>query len=191
MTQIHRSAAEEPQRHRDTEMHHREKTQRRRDAERPRKLEPPVRTRPATAVESRWPEPLFRTPAFGTAVRTQRPALSESAGLVFHVDQNFAFEQARLRRDRRTGGASAGGKSTDTSAGVRVDARPAVPGPSRRPVTSPRYQTPIWVIWVPLCDSFGVGGSGFAVEQLRRESAATCKFLVSSCLRIYDGGNRG
>ena len=42
---------------------------------------------------------------------TQRPALSESAGLASLVDQIIAFKLALLRRDRRAAGASAGGKS--------------------------------------------------------------------------------
>ncbi len=46
-----------------------------------------------------------------SCTHSQRPALSESAGLASHVDRNLAFEQARMRRDRRAASASAGGKS--------------------------------------------------------------------------------
>jgi hypothetical protein len=46
-----------------------------------------------------------------SCTHSQRPALSESAGLASRVDQRSTFEQARLRRDRRAASASAGGKS--------------------------------------------------------------------------------
>ncbi len=36
-----------------------------------------------------------------SCTHSQRPALSESAGLASRVDQTFAFEQVRMRRDRR------------------------------------------------------------------------------------------
>lgn len=59
-------------------------------------------------------EPLGRTTAPNASVRcsgsTQRHALSESACLASHVDQRFAFEQARPRRNQRALGALAGVK---------------------------------------------------------------------------------
>jgi hypothetical protein len=106
---------EQPQRHRDTE-----KTQSQPPTSQPRRhedtkesqrpLDRPARSRPHCGRG-----PLGRATVPNASVRrshsTQRPALSESAGLASHVDQNLAFEQARPRRDRRAAGASAGGKS--------------------------------------------------------------------------------
>ena len=103
---------EQPQRHRDTE-----KTQSQPPTSQPRRhedtkesqrpLDRPARSRPHCGRG-----PLGRATVPNASVRrshsTQRPALSESAGLASHVDQNLAFEQARPRRDRRAAGASAG-----------------------------------------------------------------------------------
>jgi hypothetical protein len=125
---------EQPQRHRDTEKaqsqppahtyRRRKSTQRRGAAEtqrESRQLDRPARSRPPGGRIS-----LARTAALNANVHRgspgQRPALSESAGLASHVDQNPAFEQVRTRRDRRAirlrpwatprhVGASAGGKS--------------------------------------------------------------------------------
>ena len=61
------------------------------------------------------PEPVGRAAAPNASVRSSasphRPALSESAGVASRVDQRFAFEQVRTRRDRRAAGASAGTKA--------------------------------------------------------------------------------
>jgi hypothetical protein len=109
-----------PQRHRDTEKAqgqspgvcpqiaqmtqiHRNATQRRKDAKAQREsteLDRSARSRPHCG----W-EPVGRNAATNTRVRSSasphRPALSESAGLASHAEQRLAFEQARLRRDRR------------------------------------------------------------------------------------------
>jgi len=104
-----------PQRHRGTE-----KTQSQPPTSQPRRhedtktsqslLDRPARSRPPGGQG-----PLGRATVPNASVRrshsTQRPALSESAGLASRLDQTFAFEQARIRRDRRAASASAGGKS--------------------------------------------------------------------------------
>ncbi len=67
--------------------------------------------------------PLGRPTAPNASVRhrgsTQRPALSESAGLASRVDQWFAFEQVRLRRDRRAQARRPGESPTGTDACIR------------------------------------------------------------------------
>ena len=91
-----------------------EKTQRCGDAETQRGAEA-TRTSGENSTAHGGRVSLVRTAVPNAGVRpsssTQRPALAQSAGLTSHADQNLAFEQARLRRNRRTGGASAGGKS--------------------------------------------------------------------------------
>jgi hypothetical protein len=78
--------------------------------ENPRQPDHPARSRPPGGRG-----PLGRATVPNASVRrshsTQRPALSESTGLASRVDQNLAFEQARMRRDRRAASASAGAKT--------------------------------------------------------------------------------
>ena len=98
-------AKDKPQRHRDTE-----RTQSRPPTSQPRRhkdtktsqssLDRPARSRPPGGRG-----PLGAGAASDASARScthsQRPALSESAGLASRVDQSSTFEQARPRRDRR------------------------------------------------------------------------------------------
>jgi hypothetical protein len=92
-----RAMLEQPQRHRDTE-----KTQSHPPGVCPQITQihrnDPIKKRRGAETQRRRGEPR----------QIDRP---ESADLASHVDQNLAFEQARLRRDRRAASASAGGKS--------------------------------------------------------------------------------
>ncbi len=104
-----------PQRHRGTE-----KAQSQPPTSQPRshedtKTSQSLLDRPARSRPPGGRGPVGRAAVPNASVRgsgsPHRPALSASAGLASHVDQRFAFEQVRPRRDRRAAGASAGGKS--------------------------------------------------------------------------------
>ncbi len=97
-------AKDEPQRHRDTERaQSRVSSQPRRHKDTKTSqssLDRPARSRPPGGQG-----PLGAGAASDASARScthsQRPALSESAGLASRVDQSSAFEQVRMRRDRR------------------------------------------------------------------------------------------
>ena len=122
---------------------------------------------------------LSRTAVPNAGVRpsssTQRPALSESAGLASQTElgpigtRTITFEYGKPRRHRRTGGASAGGSPTETNAGVRsgwaFHRYPAIvrspvfpphhsgqhPKRRKRPFASLRWFCPVWSFSVSLC----------------------------------------
>ncbi len=118
----------------------------RRGAEAQRRRENPRQPdRPASSRPPGGRGPVGRAAVPNASVRrshsTQRPALSESAGLASHVDKRSTFEQALLWRERRAPGAPAGAE-TVWDERLRSDQTGFAPGAGDRDRRRFRHTTP-------------------------------------------------